>query len=313
MKKISVVVPTYNRGKLLSKVLDRLVDQTVNKAKYEVIVVDNNSDDNTKEVVGEYVEKYPDLFKYFLQKKRGASPTRNLGAEKAETDLILFMDDDMLACKELVEQHLTSHANFEGSVLGYFENSWGESDSMFLKYLRVSGAQNIFPFEDDEEVNYHYFYTGNISVRKKAFQEVGGFDEGFKVYGVEDIDLGYRLSVIGEKCLYNAHAISFHDYHPEFDVFFKKQFHAGYSLGYFIDKYPHLDRYFSFGKRATLVLGGLNFAYRAMKPILFSRNEGTLTKHKRKYFNWTLRWNKYKGYRKFFKDKKIQKVADLLN
>ncbi len=313
MKKISIVVPTFSRAHKLPKVLECLAKQTLGHKYYEVIVTDNNSQDDTNEVVQKFIKKYPNLFHYVCQKKRGAAANRNLGAQQAKAAIILFLDDDMWAEPDLAEQHLKAHENFKGSVLGYFETAWEGHDSLFLRYLKDSEVQNSFPFNDGALVSYQYFFTGNVSVRRESFEKVGGFDEGFTVYGVEDIDLGYRLWAMGEKMKFNKKALSFHHYEPDYKTFKTKRAHAGYSLGYFINKYPHLSRNFSFGSHACLKLGLLSYSFKLLKPFIFIWKPKTLTKAKYYYFHWTVRWGMYRGLVKFKKEKQNNTLKNLLN
>ena len=314
MKKISVVVPTYNRGDKIADTLERLAKQSIGREKYEVIVADNNSQDDTRKVVERFCKKYPDCFFYVLQKKRGAAANRNMGFSKTRADIVLFLDDDMLANKNLLREHLKAHSVFDGSVLGYFEmRIKGDDDNLFQEYLIESGNQNVFPFEDRGEVNYHCFYTGNVSVRRKVFEKLGGFDERFKVYGVEDIDLGYRLWAYGEKCYFWKKAFSYHEYYPDYETFISKRNDAGYSLAYFLDKYSHIDRYFKFEPRPLLTLGGLNLACKVAKPFLFARKHRGLSKGQYHYYHWTIRWNMYKGFLKYKRKMRRDKLNKLLN
>ncbi len=183
---------------------------------------------------------------------------------------------------------------------------------MFLQYLKESGTQNTFPFQDGDLVGYQYFYTGNVSVRKSAFDKIGGFDEDFKVYGVEDIDLGYRLSFVGEKVKFCKKALSFHDYHPDHRTFMRKKKEAGYSLGYFLNKYPHLQNEFHFGNYPFLNLGRRNLIYKILAPGLFLWKPTILTPLKYNYFHWTTRWEMYKGLLKYQMDKRPMTLGSLL-
>ncbi|MFX6888208.1 glycosyltransferase, partial [Acinetobacter baumannii] len=78
---ISIVICTYNRAQYLPDALDSLHHQTIDKQLYEIIVVNNNSTDNTAEVCEAYIKKYRDLsITYLLETKQGASFARNSGA-----------------------------------------------------------------------------------------------------------------------------------------------------------------------------------------------------------------------------------------
>lgn len=293
---ISVVIPTYNRANRIEETIDAICNQTIELSSYEVIVVNNNSKDNTEEVLKKLSEKYNNL-SYVFQSRQGASPTRNKGVSRAKADIVLLLDDDMIAEKDLLEQHLKSHENHSGSVLGFFENDWGDNEKKFLQYLKLSGEQNAFPFENGEIVSYQHFYTGCISVKKDLFMKVGGFDEGFVQYGVEDIDLGYRMEFYGNKILYNKNAKTFHKYSPSFKSFKKKKLSAGKSLKYFLRKYPHLRYSFFFEPFAPLSLLILKIVFSLTYPFAFIPMK-RLNPFLFHYYHWNIRYAMYIGFRR---------------
>ena len=92
---ISIVIPSYNRSDLLKKILDAVTEQTLSEEQFEVIVVDNNSSDDTKQVVQSYNEKIKGL-KYVLETKQGACHARNRGIQEATGEYTAFLDDDCL-------------------------------------------------------------------------------------------------------------------------------------------------------------------------------------------------------------------------
>lgn len=291
---ISVIIPTHNRAHLISQTLDAILDQNISHDLYEIIVVDNNSVDNTKEVVNQYVQSNKNL-RYIFESKSGASPTRNSGARKANSDILLFLDDDMIAESNLLTEHIKSHENHFGSVLGFFKDEWGDGDNNFLKYLNKSGVQNKFPEKDNSIVGYEYFYTGCISVRKDLFDMVNGFDENFQYYGVEDIDLGYRMYCYGNKILYNKNAITHHKYTPDYYTFKQKRFFAGKSLRYFLNKFPHLKTQFFFEPFAILSLPILNLIFILLYPFALIPNKN-LNWFQYNYYYWSIRLSMFRGY-----------------
>lgn len=92
MNKISIIVPIYNSEKYIEKCLNSIANQTLNN--YEVILVDDGSTDNSKKIVDEFIDKYPDKFKYYYQKNSGQASARNLGVEKANGEYVFFVDSD---------------------------------------------------------------------------------------------------------------------------------------------------------------------------------------------------------------------------
>ena len=94
--RFSVIIPTFNRAKMLEEALRSLTLQT--RIPEEVIVVDNNSCDNTKEVTEQF--SYQLNIKYIMEKMQGTSTARNTGIKNSSGDIVVFLDDDCVANKE---------------------------------------------------------------------------------------------------------------------------------------------------------------------------------------------------------------------
>src|SRR5437016_2203390 len=98
---VSIIIATYNRFALLSKALDSILGQTVSEnTGYEVIVIDNNSTDRTRQLVEEVanISKIP--VKYFFESLRGKGFALNRGIQEAQGDILVFTDDDIVADKD---------------------------------------------------------------------------------------------------------------------------------------------------------------------------------------------------------------------
>ncbi len=98
MIKISVIVSTYNNVSLLTRCMAGLINQTLSKSKYEIIVVDNNSTDNTKDIIKKAKKKYK-IINYFFEKNQGLHNARHRGANEATGNILSFSDDDIIADK----------------------------------------------------------------------------------------------------------------------------------------------------------------------------------------------------------------------
>ena len=104
---ISVIICSYNRADYIIGAVDSLYHQTLDRNRFEVIVVDNNSIDNTGELVQEYIRTHPGFhLKYLTESRQGASFARNTGAAFAKAPLLCFMDDDAVAEKEYLQRIL---------------------------------------------------------------------------------------------------------------------------------------------------------------------------------------------------------------
>jgi glycosyltransferase involved in cell wall biosynthesis len=119
-------VPTFNRADLLAKALETLARQSLPRDQYEVIVVDNNSTDDTRQVVDGLRHQMPNL-RYLFEAEQGVSAARNRGWQAAAAPLVAFQDDDALAGPDWLEQYLRAFASQSpapGCVGGRIEPIW---------------------------------------------------------------------------------------------------------------------------------------------------------------------------------------------
>jgi glycosyltransferase involved in cell wall biosynthesis len=213
----SVVIPTYNRSDKLSKTLETMTEQEIDPSRFEVIVADDGSTDDTVDVVKSFAGRL--RLKYYFQEDEGfrAGAARNGGARLAAAPLLIFLDSGTLAGPWLVSGHLAAHAASEGprAVIGYCygydafrEDLWVPESFDTLRPAEIVrlNRDNV-NFADIRELDYArfgydparwplpwlFFFTMNCSVPAKDFWAAGGFDEMFRSWGVEDIELGYRL------------------------------------------------------------------------------------------------------------------------
>jgi len=94
---ISVVVCTYNRAALLTRTVESLFAQQAEAARFEILVVDNNSTDNTRAIVESLQTKSPVRLRYFFEPRQGNAYARNTGVEQAQAPIVAFIDDDVVA------------------------------------------------------------------------------------------------------------------------------------------------------------------------------------------------------------------------
>src|SRR6185295_12526660 len=191
----------------------RIESQTVNRDLYEVIVIDNSSSDHTQQVLAQKSAIYPNL-RFHTQTKRGAAATRNVGIREADGEMVLFVDDDIFAEPNLIEAHLDYHRDHSNaSIIGGVTAPWDDATDPFLRYLRDKRILNPYSIKCGP-MDFSYYHTGNVSTPRKTLREAGGFNEEFSVYGMEDIELGYRLEKLGCKMVAGPDAKGLHQYTP---------------------------------------------------------------------------------------------------
>jgi glycosyltransferase involved in cell wall biosynthesis len=213
----SVVIPTYNRSDKLSKTLETMTEQDIDPSMFEVIIADDGSSDDTVDVVKSFAGRL--RLKYYFQEDEGfrAGAARNGGARLAAAPILIFLDSGTLAGPGLVSAHLAVHAASEErrAVIGYCygydafrEDLWVPDSFDTLRPTEiVRRYHENDKFADIREFDYArfgsdpmkwpvpwlFFFTMNCSVPVEDFWAAGGFDEMFRSWGVEDIELGYRL------------------------------------------------------------------------------------------------------------------------
>lgn len=189
---ISVIIPTHNRAKVLKRCLENLDAQK--GVSFEVIVVDDGSNDETEEVVKSFEKVF-----YLKQKKSQQGVARNRGMEAARGEIVVFIGDDIWVEEDFLQRHLKRHREFAEenvAVLGF--TTWSEELKIndYMRFLEESGWQFGYGFLEQGFVEqtepYKFFYTSNISL-KRSFLRKESFNENFREYGWEDIELGYRL------------------------------------------------------------------------------------------------------------------------
>jgi len=203
---LSVVVPTYDRRGILERTLPFLLDQTAHRRDYEIVVVVDGSRDGTLEMLR--ARRDEPGFRIVVQENRGLAAARNRGAREARGEVLLFLDDDMIASRDLLAVHRGEHSRpGERVVFGALGLAEGPRRS-FLKEgveiwgremdARLSAPGRRFRFDD--------CHFGNASMSRELLLRAGGFDESFLRFGNEDYDLGWRLIQSGAEMRYSPGA-----------------------------------------------------------------------------------------------------------
>ncbi|MCF2859907.1 glycosyltransferase [Pseudoalteromonas sp. SMS1] len=257
---VSVIIPTYNRRELLKRTLDSLCEQTLGPQSYEIIIVDDGSNDGTAKMVSHY--QGTATIQYIFQPDEGfqVAKARNKGLSKARFDTILFLDCGMIAHPTLLSIHLQCHGETANLVLigmsygieavalsecdlikhTMAENEIATAFELFSKNHQLMDCRGRFfaKFNFDLEMlnaPWVIFWTSCISVSRSDVARVGGFDERFCAWGGEDVDLGYRLFHAGCKFVLHQSLLTVH-YPHEKDIENKEEQAKG-NVAYLMRKY----------------------------------------------------------------------------
>jgi len=157
LRKASIIVATHNRADILERTLTAMLDQDF-QVDYEVIVVDDCSNDNTKDVL----EKFPEVRKIILEENLGPAAARNLGIKAAKYPVVVVMDDDCIPSKKWLKELVSPFSGKVGMTTSF--SIYGGTSTAFLK---------------------------------RAVEEAGYFDETFPFEFREDTDLVFRVMDLG--------------------------------------------------------------------------------------------------------------------
>ena len=182
MMDFTVAIRTYNGEKTLSKLLDELQEQIeIENINWEIIIIDNNSTDNTANIIKEYQSNWnkPYPLKYFFEPKQGRAFARHTAVKKAQSELIGFLDDDNLPSSNWVKQayifgkqHPKAGA-YGGQINGLFEVEPPAGFERIARYFAlIKGDQSYCYNERYSHSRKKMFPPGaGIVIRKQAWLE----------------------------------------------------------------------------------------------------------------------------------------------
>ncbi len=221
MLQLSIIVATYNRAHLITRTLTSVVEQECDKKRWELVVVNNNSKDNTVEVVERFIADHPDHNIHLVTEVRqGLSYARNCGIERSTAPVIAIIDDD----EEVLPRFTTSYIDFfaryrdvssaGGAILARYDSS---RPHWLSKYTEIPIANpialrgDVRPFKKGKIPG-----GGNMAIRRSAIDKYGAFDpelgrRGDRLLGGEESNLFERLRCGGEQVWLVPEAAIYHN------------------------------------------------------------------------------------------------------
>ena len=228
---VSVVLPTYNRAYLLSGAISSVLNQTFQD--FELIIVDDGSTDNTKEVV-ENFQKKDNRIKYIRNEENlGIQKTLNKGIGMSEGKYIARIDDDdeWIDNNKLKNQVDFLELNQDHVLVGTGAVVVDENNKEIFRYL--------CPKEDNiirkSILSKNCFLHPSVVFKKESFLAVGGYDESSDVRHIEDYDLWFKLGIVGKFANLNIYAVKLKNSGKQISFKNQRKQLNGYFL--FIKKY----------------------------------------------------------------------------
>ena len=190
---LSIVIPTYNRSRLLPQTIPALAHQvTADGITYEVIFVSNGSTDDSEQLLEDAVARFPGKFQYFrIDPTGGPSAPRNVGIRAASGEVVIILDDDVAPEPDLVQRYAEFHTKYPQAHHAAIGEVYVPEN---LLRDPMSGFHSIpyDPLRKLDRLSYLHFWTCNLSIKRQFMLDAGMFDESFLYH--EDVLCGYRLA-----------------------------------------------------------------------------------------------------------------------
>jgi len=206
---LTVVIPTFNRAARLKATLEALINQSLDKELFEIVIVDDGSNDGTTEMVTHFSKQAEHNIRYYWQENQSAGSARNLGIIQAKSPIVLLMDGDIIPNKDHLNFHFQLHLKYPEPEIAVLGRITVDSDGVdllrcdksdILPMGSASGGEPIF--------SEAHFVTADVSLKREFLIEAGLFTPGLPL--LQDADLAWRLKGFGLKLIYCREAVAIH-------------------------------------------------------------------------------------------------------
>ena len=221
--KLSIIICTYNRAKYIRPLLDSIVANDLPKQDYEIILVDNNCTDNTRDICSTFASDHADvMFRYTIEPEQGLSAARNKGIKEATGDILVYIDDDAIVdtwyLRTITEYMDKNHDCMAcgGPIIPLYETEEPKWMSHWTKelltaYMYFGDKERVYPGE-------RYPGGGNAAYRAQVFKEVGLFNtdlgrKGNNLMGSEEKDIFDKMRAKAWRPIYLPQMILHHIFH----------------------------------------------------------------------------------------------------
>jgi glycosyltransferase involved in cell wall biosynthesis len=240
MAEISALLTTRNRAHMLPRVLSALQRQTLPPSRFEILVVDDGSSDDTPAVLQGYADKLP--LRVLRQRHSGLAEAKNLGVFAARSPIIIFLDDDDVADPNLITAHLAMHIAHPHSGIAVLGHTRLAPDVVRLPVMRhvTEVGYQLFSYDllrPGQILGYTEFWGGRSSCKRELLLRHGAFNPMFR-FGYEDIECAWRLAPHGLQVIYEPDALSTMIRAISFDDFCTRSYRQGRSQFQFATLHP---------------------------------------------------------------------------
>lgn len=228
LPRVSVIVPVKNGAQKIGDLLDSLMHVDYDREMLEIIVVDGNSSDGTREIV----LQYPTV-KFLTEERPGLNAARNTGIRNSMGEIIAFTDSDCVVSRDWIKKIVE---NFEegkvacvgGNALGFYKDLISRyCDESLMPVLRVFRRKKML---DEIKPPLQYPAGCNMAIRRNILSEVGDFDENIE-YGFDEDELVERICNTGHTMLLDPKLLIRHKHRSSVRELLKQTFRYGRGMG----------------------------------------------------------------------------------
>lgn len=242
----SVIILTKNRAQLLEKNLLSLTKQS--SQPNEIIVIDNNSTDQTSQIIKKYQKFLP--LRTLKSYASGYSKLYNFGIQKASGNLICFLDDDCLAGKNWLKSLIKKHQQYPNDIIQ--GNTFSLPKNNLYAEIMGNHYQNWLKSNLINNEELRFLDNKNLAVPKKIIKKYGGFSTKQNL-GSEDIEFGLRMRQNGVKIIFQAKATAWHYERDNLKDFLKQHYRIAKSEASLDKTLKSKEKVGLFPKKKTLM------------------------------------------------------------
>lgn len=254
---ITVIIPTYNRLPILKLTLQMYEQQEDFGGNFEVIVVDDGSNDETWSYLSEYkASKFS--FSAYHQSNQGAAKARNTALNYAKGKYIVIVGDDIIPSKNFLLKHYQAHQSSSNAVAILGKTVWHPELHVnnVMRHIDGVGAQQFsyYYMKDKMKLDFRHFYTSNISLLRSEITKLDKlFDTDFNLTAYEDVELGYRIIGNEKSIIYHDDILGYHHHNYILKGFCQRQYRAGKMACVLKSKHPEVADKIGFSSLESLL------------------------------------------------------------
>jgi len=216
--KVSVIIPAHNAAQTIEECIEALLNQSVPREEYEVIVVDDGSIDGTAALA------QSQGVRVITQPHHGPAAARNAGAEQATGEILLFTDADCVPAPTWIEEMTRPFSDPE--VVGVKGTYLTQQRELMARFVQIEYEDKYDRMAQQERIDFVDTYSAGY--RRDVFLANGGFNTTFPTASVEDQELSFRLARKGYRMVFAPKARVYHHHDASLGEYIRRKFNIGY-------------------------------------------------------------------------------------